>query len=187
MTKLRDRPVLHGRDHAPGGADPIPGSSGIAFDTYPQAGEWLYIETDGAGTTPSGFGMELFDDSGNGIDISSDGAHVRLNEFGSGDAQLVTTAGNGLLQGQNVEVKATTGGGAATFRAHGGTALVTSDIVAFETPLVQLKVGDLILQLDDVGAVTIFDNGTAQKYLEVDITGGGGYHIITGGSWVADL
>jgi hypothetical protein len=186
--KTRLKPVNHGRDHSPGGADPIPNlSGGINFDTYPQAGEWLYVETDGAGTSPSGFGMEFFDDSGNGIDISADGAHLRLNEFGSGDAQVITTAGDGLLQGQSVEVKAATSGSQATFRSHGGTALVTSDVVAFETPLVQLKVGDLIVQLDDTGAFTIFDNGTAQKYLEVDITGGGGYHIITGGSWVADL
>jgi hypothetical protein len=185
--KNQPKPILHGRDHRPGGVDPIPGIGGIAFDTYPQAGEWLYVETDGAGTTPSGFGMEFFDDSGNGIDISADGCHVRLNEFGSGDAQLVTTAGDALLQGQSVEVKAVTSGDPATFRSHGGTTLVTSDVVAFQTPLVQLKVGDLIVQLDDAGSFTIFDDGTAQKYVEVDITGGGSFHILSGASWVADL
>jgi hypothetical protein len=184
---IDEKPILHGRDHAPGGADPIPGTSGIAFDTYPQAGEWLYVETDGAGTTPSGFGMEFFDDSGNGIDISSDGAHVRLNEFGSGDAVLQTTAGDAGLTGQNVAIGASASSGNATVSANGGLALIRSNVVAFTTPRVQLKVGDLILQLDDAGAVTIFDDATAQKYLEVDITGGGSYHLITGGAWVADL
>src|SRR4051812_23253703 len=34
----------------------IPVGGGIQFDTFPQAGEWLYAETTGPGTTPFGFG-----------------------------------------------------------------------------------------------------------------------------------
>jgi hypothetical protein len=41
------RPVIHGRDHAPGGADPIPLSfGGIQYEIDPQTGGWLLIETD---------------------------------------------------------------------------------------------------------------------------------------------
>lgn len=56
------KPIIHGRDHAPGGADPIPGwpsggggGSGIIFDQDPQAGDWLQVNTtDGNPTTHTG-------------------------------------------------------------------------------------------------------------------------------------
>ena len=54
MSPLEQKPIIHGRDHAAGGADPIPGlaGGGIDFNTYPQDGDWLYIETTGAGSPP---------------------------------------------------------------------------------------------------------------------------------------
>ena len=39
------KPVIHGRDHAPGGADPIPFTLGIQYEVTPQTGAWLDIET----------------------------------------------------------------------------------------------------------------------------------------------
>lgn len=61
---MKDRkPIIHGRDHAPGGADPIPGlivdfEGFIRFVTRPQDGAWLYIETTGA-MSPEGLGFYL--------------------------------------------------------------------------------------------------------------------------------
>lgn len=55
---MAQKPPIHGRDHRPGGADPIPGT-GIQFDTYPQAGNWLYAETTGGTGSPHGYGIEL--------------------------------------------------------------------------------------------------------------------------------
>lgn len=53
MSRLRQKPIIHGRDHAPGGADPIPGlvlggggggGGGIDFDVFPQIGGYLHIQ-----------------------------------------------------------------------------------------------------------------------------------------------
>jgi hypothetical protein len=42
-------------------------TSGIQFDTYPQTGNWLYIETTNADDSPDTYGIELNDTSGQGI------------------------------------------------------------------------------------------------------------------------
>jgi len=89
------KPVIHARDHEHGGADPVRivwestgeagAGGGLQFDTYPQAGQWLYIETDGTDTSPSGFGVEVFDDSGNGIDLkAASGGGILLQTTGGG-------------------------------------------------------------------------------------------------------
>ena len=47
---VQQKPILHGRDHAEGGADPIPGlgtggGGGIDFDVWPQQGDYFHLET----------------------------------------------------------------------------------------------------------------------------------------------
>ena len=44
-------------------------SSGIKFDTAPQAGQYLFVETDGPALTPDGFVFEVRDPNGNGSAI----------------------------------------------------------------------------------------------------------------------
>jgi hypothetical protein len=87
------KPIIHGRDHAPGGADPIPFTpGGIQFDTYPQDGQWLYIETAGTDTSPSGFGVEIYDPSGNGINLgASGGGDIELRATGGGATRIRST------------------------------------------------------------------------------------------------
>jgi len=112
----RPKPHVHGRDHEHGGADTTlihyedvgtsgPGTGGIQFDSYPQDGQWLYLETDGPDTTPSGFGVEVYDASGNGVDLAShSGGQITLQTVGggaillqaSGDLVLIAT-GNVLM------------------------------------------------------------------------------------------
>jgi hypothetical protein len=61
-------------------------SSGIQFDTYPQSGQWLYIQADGPATSPSGFGLEMYDASGWGISLGSgSGGPLLLQASGGGD------------------------------------------------------------------------------------------------------
>lgn len=52
---------------------PPGGGGGIQFDTYPQAGNWLYVETDDSTGSPNGWGLELQDQStgGQGIKIGT--------------------------------------------------------------------------------------------------------------------
>ena len=80
----QQKPIIHGRDHEHGGADPIRvhwedvGTSGggagggIRFDTYPQAGGWLYLETTDSTGEPSASGIEIQDKSGGGVLIVID-------------------------------------------------------------------------------------------------------------------
>lgn len=79
-----------------------PVGGGIQFDTFPQAGEWLFVETTGPGTTPFGFGIELKPSdgllvntpramqvfAGQGIGLTATGGNVGLiaTGFGSGAA-----------------------------------------------------------------------------------------------------
>jgi hypothetical protein len=48
-----------------------PAGGGIKFDTHPQGGTWLYVETDGPAAGPNGYGMDFEDDSGNGLNLQS--------------------------------------------------------------------------------------------------------------------
>jgi hypothetical protein len=46
-------------------------AGGIQFDTQPQAGQYLYVEADGPGTTTDGYAIQLSDQTGNGIGLTS--------------------------------------------------------------------------------------------------------------------
>jgi hypothetical protein len=70
------------------------GGSGLQFDTYPQAGQYLYAETEGPLTSPSGYGMEFYDHSGNGINWAiTDGGNMDLSVHGGGHIELRSTGG----------------------------------------------------------------------------------------------
>jgi hypothetical protein len=67
---------------------------GIQFDTYPQAGQYLYVETEGSATSPSGYGQEFYDHSGNGINLGvSNGGNLDLRVIGGGHLSLDSTGG----------------------------------------------------------------------------------------------
>ncbi len=104
---MANKPVLHRRDHEHGGADPVrivwestgeagEGGGGIQFDTYPQAGQWLYLETDGTDASPSGYGLEVYDSSGLGIDLASNGG-ITLHNTADGGVSITNTSDGGTL------------------------------------------------------------------------------------------
>lgn len=168
-----------------GGADPIPGmgGGGIQFDTYPQDGQWLYVETTGSDTSPSGFGMEIYDSGGNGIDLASGGCHVRLNDFGSNDLQI--TAGNDLTVGPlfqdgSTQISRLTAQGVRILNADGsGHATIGSTGLD-----VYLRVFNDTILIDYGGD----DDTPGNPIFRIDVAGGGTtYHILSGASWVADL
>jgi hypothetical protein len=95
---------MHGRDHAKGGADEVPGIGGIQFDTDPQTGGYLEAHTTTVG--PASAGIYLRADVGSilttGLLLSSDGAirltsdHVALGSSGEIDiTPTITTLGSG--------------------------------------------------------------------------------------------
>jgi hypothetical protein len=72
-------------------ASTAPAGGGLEFDTYPQAGQWLYLETDGPASSPGGFGVELFDKSGNGVDLTThSGGPILLLAVGGGKITIQT-------------------------------------------------------------------------------------------------
>lgn len=85
-------------------ATPSPGG-GIQFDTYPQAGNWLYVEgTNGVGS-PDGETIELHDTSAGafGIRIHSDAGQVDMD---GAQAQVVALVSTLSLQA-NTDITAT--------------------------------------------------------------------------------
>ena len=212
---IDQKPILHGRDHSPGGADPIPDlTGGIDFDTYPQAGQWLYIETDGPDTSPSGFGMEFFDQGENGIDLTSGNCHLKLNDFSSGDVDLTTTAGDVTIGASSGQVEVGAGVGGVFLHTTGGTATLEADdsggnpgnVLIHGDNQVLIERGSTTITLDVGGApdlevfsaiptVKLSSTSATELFRITDVSDNpllevradGTFHIKTGAAWVADL
>jgi hypothetical protein len=176
---IDQKPIMHGRDHSPGGNDPIPDLGGIQFDTYPQAGQWLYVETDGTDTSPSGFGMEFFDDSGNGIDLASHG-DITLRATGGGGINITTT-GDFLAGPLQQDV------GDPTILTGQGITIHNNDSSASLT--LESDSDGYYVRLDDAGGISFGSTGWGGDFLRVVVGAGPTieYHILTGATWVADL
>jgi hypothetical protein len=66
-------------------AGSTPAGSGIQFDTFPQSGDWLYVQTtDGTGA-PSGIPLHFYDSSAAavGISLQSDNGEIDITAFGN--------------------------------------------------------------------------------------------------------
>jgi hypothetical protein len=106
------------------------GGGGIDFDTYPQDGDWLYVESTDETGSPNGYGIEL--KSADDLAISSSqqiwmfGSTGKFSFNGGGSGSpglwLLTTAGKLLLQN-------TVGGG-----GDGGVVVQAYEFVVDTTP-----------------------------------------------------
>lgn len=106
-------------------AGATPAGGGIQFDTFPQAGEWLFVETTGPGTTPFGFGIELKPSdgllvntpramqvfAGQGIGLTATGGNVGMHANAAGsnasitaDAAIEASCGVGELRFDGTEM-----------------------------------------------------------------------------------
>ena len=175
--------VDHGWRHAPkanGGTDPIPGIGGIQFDTYPQVGGFLTVETTGD--------MDLFTATdGANITLSTDSAtpgNITLVALQEGDIEI-RTKGDGQLQ-----LIADGEGGIAltTFDSVDGWIEVTSAAGIVTESNLDTRIaayGDIEFTLRSAAtSFTVFDSSAA-PILRVDEDGS--VHIRTGTSLVADL
>lgn len=180
MPLLQQKPIVHGRDHAPNGPDPIPGlGGGIAFDTYPQDGQWLYVETDGTDTSPSGFGMEFFDTSGNGIDLASNaGGGITLRATGGGGISISTTGS--FLAGPLSQSS-----GGVTGLSGQGVTIQNNDSTA-SAKIISASNGYYV-RIDDT-SISLGSTSWGADFLTVFRVGPTiEYHILSGATWVADL
>jgi hypothetical protein len=176
-----------------------PGVTGIQFDTFPQSGTWLYVETTGARV--SGFGIELNASSGYwfhgagastidataGLTLKSTGGNVDVSATAAGKKITLTAAAEAKLAAKKISLDAT---GVA-----GGSVIVSSnDLISMGCS------GASGFRVSTVGGVGTdgpieFDIGSGQKFVIKDSSGNpllevrdnGTFHIKTGAAWVADL
>jgi hypothetical protein len=145
---------------------------GIKFDTYPQLGDWLYVETNNAAGSPNGYGTEIYDSSagGDGIRIHSD----------NGDLQFFC-GGTANFSGVAVTISSGVGG---TIVAGSVLTLSTSSTVK----MVQQAGGGLGGQefsIDVTGGIHRVKSSNGQAVFEVHADGS--LHGQTGKSLVFDL
>jgi hypothetical protein len=91
-----------------GGVAASGSGGGIRFDTYPQAGNWLYAETDDSTGSPNGYGLDLEDNSAGGINIAQNLGNTTTLSAGSNSVQLtgnsigISQQGAGDIAIQNI-------------------------------------------------------------------------------------
>ena len=135
----------HGRNHRPGGSDPIPGIGGIQFNsgTYgpENVGDWLSIET-------TGFGGPL--SAGVMFQVEYD----FRTELNGGEWNLNTNGGPIMVTASDEEHSLT---GTLNLRADGD---------------IQASVGGQIYLYNDVGSYLLIDSGGGTVFLhsEADLT-----------------
>jgi hypothetical protein len=164
---------------------PCGGSGGIKFDTYPQAGNWLYVQTDNEAGSPDGYGLEL-------NDFSAGGAF--MGAFGGGDVHLRVNGGGQiyLQSAGDISIAATTVLRLGTFGqldlSGGGIRIKNEDVGDFA--VIGTAGTSLYLRIEEQ-LLTIYYGGDANTIgnplLVIDPTGTPSYHILTGATWQADL
>lgn len=175
-------------------ASATPGG-GIQFDTEPQAGDWLDVET--TGTDGSGYGMHLTAaatarvDSDTGIELA----------VGAGGNSIYATAPDFLFNGTfsgtddfavNVGGSVLLNSGTASLGLQAGNVVLGSsnDPVSIfsNTATIHLtaSLGDIII---DPGTGTLFLGPSGAPFLMIVPDGGGSwnYHVKTGKTWISDL
>lgn len=130
---MAEKPVIHGRDHLPGGADPIPavaatgGGTGIQFDTSPQEGGFLEVTTTMTG------GITLEEHYGTGISLHSEDASL-----GQGFISLTTGDGAVFIGSTSIVNRLSASGSGGAFEVQqGGTAFQIFRV--FDTKDVQVR------------------------------------------------
>lgn len=138
------KPVVHGKDHMVGGADPIPGlgGGGIQFNVTPQSGTFFDLRTTGTtGTGGPGINLEanqLFNITSNSLDVSI-WAGRYANMFGTSDVAIGSDSGVGITA-PTINI----GGGMVVVDQSGATATIAlvGDAVSLTS-----NVGDFRLTL----------------------------------------
>jgi len=152
------------------------------FDTYPQEGNWLYVQTNDSSGSLTGYGIYLYDASpvagvNAGIILITDNLPITLQ---SGDTIVLQAVDDIIANCDAVTIADTqflaSGPGDHRLVSTGGKAYIRRSDGTY---------GNLTVQCDQ-GVISFLLATT--PILTVDVTGGPPtYHIITGASWVADL
>jgi hypothetical protein len=134
------------------------GGGGIQFVTYPQSGNWLYVETTNSTGSPNDFSTEFRDTSGDGIAMTTP-------FFVFGDVDEANNGARFQLSGARMRLDITGGGNFAVCAGYNGTRMIRADnsggtpLLGFfgATPVVQpatpVTLGDVIAALQALGLV----------------------------------
>jgi len=148
---------------------PTGASVGIQFDTYPQAGGWLYVETTNAAGSPNGWGTEIYDSSvgGDGIEIHSDNGNLHFfcgdtANFGGNYTQITGVFGI-MLDCADIQVNSS-------------AQVKQEQSASVEGQRFTIPTSGGIFSVYDQSVVPLFE-----------VHGDGSVHIQTGSSVVADL
>lgn len=175
-----------------GGAAVGGGGAGIRFDTFPQVGDWLYVESSGVGS-PDNLGISLHSDAtSGGVGLTDDGSvGVQISTNGNGPLQVIDFGGGGVTvkteaassNGVSVEVDAAgnTGGIGINDKGQAGIAIFT------DTSAGQGN-GPLTVTAEGTGGITVASNGSGDVQLQqntgvgtlVQLSGTLGYVLDTG-------
>jgi hypothetical protein len=157
-----------------------PGGGGIQFDTDPQDGDWLHINTTGAGGS-SGDGMALFAD--NSIYIKSNN-NIALQDNGGGGIYLTSRAGpvGGSYIGIQADGEIGMIGDVIVLRSTGHNIEIQSSGTIWTTFFWDKGVS---IRLGAASSFAIGVFGSSTDLLEV--RGDGTLHIPAGATWIADL
>jgi hypothetical protein len=81
---------------------------GIKFDTFPQSGDWLYVQTTDGTAAPSGIPLHLYDSStaAVGIRLESDNGEIDIQAFGN---QLALSSAGVLSMTSSVSMTSAVG------------------------------------------------------------------------------
>lgn len=86
-----NKPVIHGRDHRPGGSDPVFDTDGIRFD-FDNVGDWLDVHTTGA--DGSSHGIRLRNTGTSDLLLESGGSSLSMDN--GGNVTLLAVANIGI-------------------------------------------------------------------------------------------
>jgi hypothetical protein len=146
--------------------------SGIQFDTDPQNGTFLFVETTGSNPDLSDSSIQ-FENSGN------DG--IQLLDEGAGGISLASTADGGIVVqnsgvgGSGMQIEQLGTGGGLTIRNTGSNGIAITDTSGAGLNITQLGSGGMDLTDNGVGGLYLDANSTGG--IHINDTGGGGVFI----------
>lgn len=169
------KPIIHGTDHLPGHADPVPlelaGYIRFNHDNLELPLRWLDITTNDA--DPDGFGIHLHDASGGTFALSSTGGINVTDNSSTGLAVFQAGAG-----GINIS---DLGDGGVLLAETGNGGLIVENDGSGQLYVVQTGSGGIkIEETAGNGGVTVRANGT--NPLQLDQNGSGGVQLVNNGT-----
>ena len=160
--------------------------SGIQFDTYPQAGDYLYVEVTDDDAAPNGYSLELLDSAAvadGGVHLASTNNKILIETTAAGDIEMLSAA-NVEIDANNDSISVGT-----SFADYIYIGRIAADVY-IEGSYVEVQT-DTTFRVRLIGSTTAesfqIRNGAVGNTPLLEVRGDGTFHIKTGATWVADL